>query len=257
MKTIAFIDTLLCALLICAAGCSRSSSLDFSEEEEPGGLHSIIWLKSLCKGESWLVTEEIVIRGRIIANDRYGEWNRALVVADETGGIEVFAEGSTLADRYPFGATVTLYCNGLRLHDYGGKVVLGSEPNAYGFGLSQEELVAHLHRGVDSPAPPESRTVSLDAIGSEYVDTYVRVTGVRFCERGTWCDKDPETGRHIATDRTIVDEAGHTFIVRTAGGCDYAKEPLPSGKGSLCGIIDYFNGRYSLRVVNREFDFSE
>ena len=229
MKTIAFIDTLLCALLIC---CSRSSSLDFSEEEEPGGLHSIIWLKSLCKGESRLVTEEIVIRGRIIANDRYGEWNRALVVADETGGIEVFAEGSALADRYPFGATVTLYCNGLRLHDYGGKVVLGSEPNAYGFGLSQEELVAHLHRGVDSPAPPESRTVSLDAIGSEYVDTYVRVTGVRFCERGTWCDKDPETGRHIATDR-------------------------PSGKGSLCGIIDYFNGRYSLRVVNREFDFSE
>lgn len=260
MKTIACIDRLVLGVLVpfvCFAGCSRSSGLDFPETNEPDGLHSVVWLKSLCKGESRLLTEEIAVCGRIVANDRYGEWSGALVLEDETGGITVFAEGSSLADCYPFGATVVLYCNGLRLYDYGGKVAVGSAPNDYGFGLTREELAAHLHRGVDSPAPPEPRTVSLDAIGSEHVDTYVRVTGVRFCEQGSWCDKDPATGRRITTERTIVDDAGHSFLVRTAGDCDYAKEPLPSGKGSLCGVVDYFNGKYSLRVVNREIDFSE
>lgn len=36
----------------------------------------------------------------------------------------------------------------------------------------------------------------------------------------------------------------------------YAKEPSPQGTGSLYGIIDYFAGKYTLRVTNREAEFS-
>ena len=46
------------------------------------------------------------------------------------------------------------------------------------------------------------------------------------------------------------------FTVRTAATCVYAKEPLPQGTGSLYGIIDYFAGKYTLRVTNREAEFS-
>ena len=72
----------------------------------------------------------------------------------------------------------------------------------------------------------------------------------------TWCDTDPETGRAVATEREIVDTRGRTFTVRTAATCVYAKEPLPQGTGSLYGIIDYFAGKYTLRVTNREAEFS-
>ncbi len=41
-----------------------------------------------------------------------------------------------------------------------------------------------------------------------------------------------------------------------AATCVYAKEPLPQGTGSLYGIIDYFAGKYTLRVTNREAEFS-
>ena len=79
---------------------------------------------------------------------------------------------------------------------------------------------------------------------------------MRFTDAGTtWCDTDPETGRTVATERTIADARGRTFTVRTAGTCVYAKEPVPQGTGSLYGIIDYFAGKYTLRVTNREAVF--
>lgn len=66
----------------------------------------------------------------------------------------------------------------------------------------------------------------------------------------------PGDGRAVATEREIVDTRGRTFTVRTAATCVYAKEPLPQGTGSLYGIIDYFAGKYTLRVTNREAEFS-
>ena len=36
----------------------------------------------------------------------------------------------------------------------------------------------------------------------------------------------------------------------------YATEPVPQGTGSVYGIIDYFNGKYTLRIANREVDFA-
>lgn len=257
MKPILFRSATLLAAAVWVAACSRSSGLDFPEREDTtAGQHSVAWLKSQCKGESTLLTDEIVVRGRVVANDRFGEWSRALVIADETGGITVFADAASLAERYPFGASVVLYCNGLRLHDYGGKVVIGSEPSDYyGFGIPQELVASHLHREADAPAAPMPVVVTLGRITAEHIDTYVQVAGVHFCERGCWCDKDTATGRFVDTDRTIADDAGNQFVVRTRGGCLYASEPLPEGKGSLCGVVDCFNGRFSLLVVNREADF--
>ena len=39
------------------------------------------------------------------------------------------------------------------------------------------------------------------------------------------------------------------------GCCDYARKPLPADEGTLCGIVEYFNGRYRLRITNHEILF--
>ena len=247
----------LCGLLLWA-GCS-SEGIGFVEPE--AATHSVAWLKAQCTGTSALLTSEVVIQGRIVANDAFGEWSRALVLADESGGITLYADAASLAVRYPFGATVRLYANGLRLYDYGGKIVVGAaEPNRYGgFGIPAAAIAAHLHRGADRSDPPVPQTVTIaeiEAAGPARADTYVRLEEVAFDEAGcSWCDRDPETGRLVTTERTLTDAAGHTLVVRTRGGCHYAHEPLPEGKGSVCGIIDWFNGKVTLRIVNREIDF--
>lgn len=244
---------LLLAVLLLAA-CDRSSEIAY--DDAPDAVSSIAYLRSLCTGASVPVREQLVVRGTVVGNDRYGEFPETLVVQDASGGISIDIEHPALADDYPFGASVTVYCNGLVLSDYGGNIRLGTAPGQYGTGrIPRAELARYLRRNPASASPPEPVPRTFGELSMRYVDTYVRFDGVRFTRSGSWCDRDPETGRMLATEREIVDRTGRTLRVRTAGSCLYASEPVPSGTGSIRGILDYFNGSYALRVVNRDFTF--
>lgn len=243
-------------LLLPQAGCDRATELRF--DDDPEGIVTIAQLKARgAAAEAVALTEDLSVRGRVVSSDRYGEFSRELVVEDASGGITLAAGHPSLADAYPFGTLVTIRCNGLWLCDYGGKIVLGGAPGAYGpTPVAQTELPSRIHV---EPAPgeaPEAAPITLDAITQRRVDTYVRIEGVRFAEAEVcWCDTDPETGRTATTVREFVDGRGGTFRVRTLGTCRYANEPVPSGTGSLQGIVDYFGGSYSLRLVNRGAEF--
>ena len=209
-----------------------------------------------------------VARGVVLENARQrdragrhfgvGEFHRTIVVEDASGGISIAAEGSPLADLYPFGIVATVRCNGLTLCDYGGKIQLGTTPGDGGAGcIPREELARYIRTEPPGGETPSAQLLTFDAVSARHIDTRVRFDDVRFADAGkTWCDTDPETGRAVATEREIVDTRGRTFTVRTAATCVYAKEPLPQGTGSLYGIIDYFAGKYTLRVTNREAEFS-
>ena len=123
--------------------------------------------------------------------------------------------------------------------------------------IPREELARYIRTEPPGGETPSAQLLTFDAVSARHIDTRVRFDDVRFADAGkTWCDTDPETGRAVATEREIVDTRGRTFTVRTAATCVYAKEPLPQGTGSLYGIIDYFAGKYTLRVTNREAEFS-
>lgn len=256
MKTTVCISLL--ALIL--SGCDRATEPRFDREGPgPSPQHTVAYLKSLCDGKvSVKVTQDIVIRGFITANDLYGEFYKTLVVEDDTGGISIAADHSPLSDDYPFGAIATVRCNGLTLYDYGGKIQLGTTPDEYGAGrIPRGELSRYIRTELPDGETHRAVPLTFGEVSARHIDTRVRFDGVRFTEAGPWCDTDPETGRTIATERTIADAQGRTFIVRTAGTCVYAKEPVPQGTGSLYGIIDYFAGKYTLRVTNREAVFSD
>ena len=99
-------------------------------------------------------------------------------------------------------------------------------------------------------------TMAKNLIIGIIVAVYMLASRKRFVQQGNWCDPDPETGRPATTERQIADASGREFTVRTAGTCTYATEPVPQGTGSVYGIIDYFNGKYTLRIANREVDFA-
>ena len=259
MRTTARISLLtLPVLLTLPAGCDRATQPEFTVRP-PEPQNSVAYLKSLCDGKSSVaIAQDITIRGFVTANDLYGEFHRTIVVEDASGGISIAAEGSPLADLYPFGIVATVRCNGLTLCDYGGKIQLGTTPGDGGAGcIPREELARYIRTEPPGGETPSAQLLTFDAVSARHIDTRVRFDDVRFADAGkTWCDTDPETGRAVATEREIVDTRGRTFTVRTAATCVYAKEPLPQGTGSLYGIIDYFAGKYTLRVTNREAEFS-
>ena len=156
MKTTACIKLL--ALLLLAA-CDRTSKLSF-EGGAPGGVHTIADLKARCTANSVAVTEDITLEGVVTGNDFYGEFYKTLVVEDASGGISVLIDGTRLAFDYPVGAAVTIFCNGLTLGDYGGKIQLGVAPDGdYGVGrIPREELGRYLRRNPDKDRRPYVRS---------------------------------------------------------------------------------------------------
>ena len=230
--------------LTALAGCDKASGLEF-DDDTPQGMVTIAALKSRCTGAQAAVTEDITVEGVVTGNDLYGEFYKTLVVEDTSGGISIAVDATEHYVDYPVGTAVTIHCNGLFLCEYAGP---GRIPQA--------EAVLYLRRKQAETSPLRPRTLTFGEVDMRHTDTYVHFEGVRFVQQGNWCDPDPETGRPATTERWIADHTGREFIVRTAGTCTYATEPVPQGTGSVYGIIDYFNGKYTLRIANREVDFA-
>lgn len=206
------------------------------------------------------VTEDLWIEGCVVGNDLYGEFPDALVVEDESGGIEVLIDAKRLYRTFDSGSTVRVYCNGLALGDYGGKVQLGLPPTAEYIldRISAESLGRHVRRIGDGSVDFVPRELSFGEVAASRIATYVRFRRVRFAHEEVglpFCLRDSETGRLLATDRHLVDERNDTLIVRFAASCTYAEEPAPAGMGTVSGVLDYFNGNYMLRITNRLMEF--
>lgn len=236
--------------LLFVGGCDKASIIGI-EEEHPTGLHTIAYLKSLCGTSQTTLHEEITLQATVTANDRLGEYDGCIVLEDASGGITMTLAGRELYRRYPIGSRLQIYCNGLTLRNYGGRIELGDVENEYGqTSISEELAVRHIQLLASADQPPKPTPLTIPEITSHHIDCYLLLEGVHFTTSGTWCATDPQTLRPTTTEHTICDDAGNAFTVRVLGSCHYANEPLPEGKGSLYGIIDYFNERYALRVVN-------
>ena len=256
MRTIVFGSLLLFVL----QACGNASSLEYESGDGTARHVSIAYLKSLCRGVLYPVTEDLWIEGCVVGNDLYGEFSDALVVEDESGGIEVLIDAKRLYRTFDAGSTVRVYCNGLALGDYGGKVQLGFPPTAEYIldRISAESLGRHVRRIGDGSVDFVPRELPFGEVAASRIATYVRFRKVRFAHEEVglpFCLRDPETGRLLATDRHLVDERNDTLIVRFAASCTYAEEPAPAGTGTVSGVLDYFNGNYMLRITNRLMEF--
>ncbi|WP_300799597.1 DUF5689 domain-containing protein [uncultured Alistipes sp.] len=240
-----------CLLLLFGAGYDRATAPRYGGPSDDETV-SITRLKALAdRSGATAVRQEINIRGRITGNDCFGEFYKTLVLEDAYGGISLAVDATDLFYDYPFGYVLTVRCNGLTLCEYGGKLVLGTTPTDDGPGrIAAADLSRYLTVSPPDGSRPEPQLRTIPEIGTADIDRYVRLDGVCFPDGGTWCAVDPETGRHTTTEHRIVDTDGNTFTVRAASTCTYADEPVPSGTGSLCGIVDCFNGKFTLRVTD-------
>lgn len=255
MKAISLFISLLS---LTAVGCAPESELEYSpsSNSEVAECISIAYLKSLGRGESLTLNRSCYIECMVVANDLYGEFEQQLVVCDASGGIEVEVEGYQLYRHYPIGLTLRIFCEGLALGDYGGKWILGAAPTGEYVTdrIPKSEQAHHLRPLSDPYTSPKALPLTLQELRWSLVGSYVRLERVRILEaEGTvpWCERDPESGEFITTIRHLIDEDGQTIELYCPASCCYASEPMPQGRLDCYGILDYFNGQYQLRIVNR------
>ena len=223
------------------------------------GKVSIAYLQSIATERSIPITQDVYIEGRVVANDKLCEIEQGAVIADESGGIEIAIDTNKTATQFPVSARVVVYCSGLTIGDYGGRLTLGAKPaGRYTVDrISSKDISRYFFVDKSAPKAIEPTRLNINEIAEEHIGNYIRLDDVTFSSQAgmSWCDKEPASGEYITTERTLHDRKGNALAVRTIAECLYRSEKIPSGYGVVCGIVEYFNGNYSLRIVNHQILF--
>lgn len=233
----------LLTLLACSDDCVNSTTQEVS----------IAYLKSLCKGDHYHITDNFSIHGVVVATDWLGEFYKSAVIVDKTGGLEFAIDSHNIKEHLPVYSEATILCNGLMLARIGGKVELGAPPTGdFPLDNIDDTMFDRYIRVVGlcedfTPATKQFSEISLSDISA-----VVCFEDIRICaeEQGlAWCDT--VEGKPITTYRTFIDNKGNTFAIRTLSDCIYATQAIPTNEITVIGVIDYSDNRYFLRIVNQ------
>lgn len=245
------------ALVVVFTSCEKREAGAF--DDTPHGTITIAHLKTLSTESSTILTDDIAIEGYITANDLYGELYKSIYICDDSGGIELSVDCNKTAVTFPVGARIIVHCATLALGDYGGQLILGAPPTGDYVVDRIDESRFDTYFTIDRTKPKmvAPKEISLADLAPQHIGNYVHIKDVNFGSQAglKWCETDPETGEYITTERELYGDAGNKIIVRIDGRCSYAEEQIPSGRGAIGAIAEYFNGVYQLRIINRNIYF--
>jgi hypothetical protein len=198
------------------------------------------------------IENDWALKGIITASDKKdGNFYKEAYIEDATGGLRLIFDSTS---GLYIGDSVIINVKGLFIGDYGNFWQLGAVPyyEADGDirvgGMNMDNQCLKLSIG--NQTYPAEISVS-QAKGSAYLGKLVRLDDVQFTDAMaglTWADAENQ----VTENRTLEDCDDNTIIVRTSGYSSAAGELLPSGNGTITGIVTIFNGAYQFIV--RDFD---
>lgn len=239
----------ICAALV-AAGCYDSGFTERRPEGDPPAVNATIGdLVRRFEGPGITVEGDIVVRGRVTANDRGGNFYRMLTIEDEGAGMEIRAAVDRLDIDFPVGCSATLRLRGLTLGREYGVLQAGARPLAgsgfaVGYIPSKAALDAALTRDSERLAPLNPTLLRLDELTPARCGALVRIEGLRYTPEelapGTW-----------SGEKRFTDGAGSEIYTYTSPYADFAGEEPPAGRCALTGILQYDErgaGHYRLKL---------
>ncbi|GAB4490940.1 MAG: hypothetical protein OHK0019_10430 [Saprospiraceae bacterium] len=197
------------------------------------------------------ITEDLVIGGVVVMDDRSGNFYKTLVIQDSTGGIEVKFNDGYLYNRYPVGRKIYIRCKDLILTDYNGLPQLtGSTIQENGVptdvGITEVQEREKIVKGFlgNAPAP---KVIGLNQLSNDLVSTLVQIDAVQFvtCDAGkTYADAITKT----SINRTLEDCNGRELLLRSSGFANFASDKTPLGKGTIVGVLSKYGSDYQLYI---------
>lgn len=191
-----------------------------------------------------LIEDSIIISGIVTANDESGNLYKKIEIQDETGGIELSLDKTSLYNEYKVGQRIFIKCQGMYIGDYNNLIQLGYLYNGDIGRLPETYIAAHIFRDSLPGAKPTPELITLNDLSTDKVSTLVTFNNVRFAEVGEiWAPKDVS-----ATDRTMMDQSGNTLVVRTSSYANFAADTIPNGYGTITGILSIYGTTYQLTL---------
>lgn len=200
-----------------------------------------------------LIEDDLIIGGRVVANDESGNFYKQLVIQDETGGIQVRLDAIGLFNEYPIGRKVALKCKGLTISDYNGLPQLsateGSGSSITSIAIPEPLISDYLFNTVDTEDVGPT-VLKISQVSPEMVNTLVKFEDVQFAVSSV-SEPLADVVNKFSRNLDVEDCNENVILVRTSGYASFANEFSPSGKGSIEGILSVFRDDY--QILLRDF----
>ena len=205
------------------------------------------------------ITDNVILKVVVSADDKSGNLYKSLAVQDSTGGIMLKLDRSNLYTDYPVGRMLYIKCKGLYISDYNhsidlgvldnsnpGSPALGSIPavffetyiTKYTLGNTVTPKVATLAQLKALAALTGNNIIAKDTLQNVLIvlnNVELATTDVGYIYSDTSAAKK-------SVSRNLTDCIGTSGVVLyTSGYADFAAVKIPTGKGSLTGIYLPYN----------------
>jgi hypothetical protein len=261
-----FIKTSLTAILLTIAAVTFNSSCKKQFDAPPSYVApsitantTIRQLKALhtVAGKIESITTDLIIRGIVTGDDKSGNLYKSLVIQDESGGILIRLEGTSLYTTYPIGQEVFVKCKGLFLGDYNNLIQLGGGAD---FTVTPASLLTlpsalfsqYIVKGsAGNVVVPKSVTVS--QLGTSMQDTLqnvlIKLSNFEFAAADTSKTYANATTNPPGTVNFVLKDCGGASItLRNSGFADFAAIGVPNGNGSIVSIYTVFGTTKQLTI---------
>jgi hypothetical protein len=198
------------------------------------------------------ITNDLVIEGIVIADDKTDNFYKSVVLQDSTGGITVRLDGFGLYNDFPVGRRVAVKLNGMWLGDYAGMLQLGSavdrsdplypELVAVPVPLFDRFLVKKEYNNTVVP-----KTVRIDQLNDSLQSCLVKIDQLEFAVSDTGKSYADAINKQTE-NKTVKACGGGSIYLRTSGFADFAADKIPRGNGSVTAVYSVFRTEKQLLI---------
>ena len=207
--------------------------------------------------------EHIVVSGRVISSDETGNIYKNLVIQDKTAALTISINENDMFESYHIGQEVVIDLTNMYIGKYNGLQQLGYPEYSTSYGweatfMEMDHFKQHSqYNGLPRPTEIDTFTVDIKHLNSiksnadslqRWQSQLVRFDSVYWAEAGK-----PYSDPSASTNRYIKDVNGNKMIVRNSSYATFHDKLLPSGYGSIVGILSYY-GSSGWQVLLRSTD---
>ncbi|PZP48191.1 MAG: hypothetical protein DI598_10255, partial [Pseudopedobacter saltans] len=254
----------LCAMLL-FWGCSPK--FDIPETETNTIMQATMSIRQLKQlhaiGKFELLSNNDVIEGVVIADDKSGNFYQSIVVQDNSGGIVLRIASSNLYTSYPIGRKVYIHLKGLYMGDYRGTIQLGGgidsslsyrpQLNGIASNLVDKFVFKGAFNQIVQPRVvlPSQLT---DNLQDTLQSTLVSITNVQFNDADL-SKKMADVSKQVSAVSFILQDClGNAVLLRNSSYATFSNIDVPKGNGILTGVFTLYNSDKQI-IVRDTSDF--
>ena len=221
-------------LLLClvGVGCKHFDEPALEESLRDAPNIAIYDLHDMISGRTVIIEQDIVIGGYVTSSDEASNFHRTLTIEDSSGGAEIMVGLYDIHNIYPKDYYLTVSLKGCAVGEHFGVMQVGlptAEYSYYPTDYFSSRVVVDKHiRRYDKRRSISPMPLSISELKLSDCGRLVNISNLAAEGEGVW------SGYAMFSDKS-----GGKVAVYTSEYADYAQNPLPTGRVSVTGVLQY------------------